>query len=168
MPHVWLLNSIQGYTLESINFDYILLLKRISQSCQPLFLLKLFSCISETEQNCAKKPTHHMDIYSFGVILLELITGKPAEQPAADDSIDIVRWVRRRVNVTDGASQILDPSISHAAQQGMQAALELALRCTSVMPDQRPAMDEVVRSLQSLCFSVHPQTLPSTEDALQP
>jgi serine/threonine protein kinase len=132
-------------------------------------LLKLFSCIYETEQNCAKKPTHHMDIYSFGVILLELVTGKPAEQPAADDSIDIVRWVRRRVNVTDGTSQILDPSISRAAQQGMQAALELALRCTSVMPDQRPAaMDEVVRSLQSLCFSVHPQTLPSTENAPQP
>jgi hypothetical protein len=82
------------------------------------------------EQSRAKNPTHLMDVHSFGVILLELVTGKPAEQPASDDSVDIVRWVRRRINVADGASQILDPSISRTAQQGMQAALELALRCT--------------------------------------
>uniref|UniRef100_A0A0A9E659 Protein kinase domain-containing protein n=1 Tax=Arundo donax TaxID=35708 RepID=A0A0A9E659_ARUDO len=127
-----------------------------------------YKCYVAPEQNCTKKPTHLMDVYSFGVILLELVTGKPAEQPAADDSIDIVRWVRRRINVTGGASQILDPSISHTAEQGMLAALELALRCTSVMPDQRPAMDEVVRSLQPLCFNVHQQTLPPTETALEP
>ncbi|CAN6268213.1 unnamed protein product [Urochloa humidicola] len=109
------------------------------------------------EQSYAKNPTHLMDVYSFGVILLELVTGKPAEQPASDeDAVNIVRWVRRRINVTD--SEILDPSISRTARQGMQAALELALRCTAVMPDQRPAMDEVVRSLRSLCFGVHPQT----------
>uniref|UniRef100_A0A0D9ZM12 Protein kinase domain-containing protein n=1 Tax=Oryza glumipatula TaxID=40148 RepID=A0A0D9ZM12_9ORYZ len=118
-----------------------------------------YSCYIAPEVNCTKKPTHLMDVYSFGVILLELITGKPAGQPASDDSVDIVRWVRRRVNVAGGAAQILDPAaaVSHAAQQGMQAALELALRCTSVMPDQRPAMDEVVRSLHLLHS---PQTLP--------
>ncbi|KAG8064820.1 hypothetical protein GUJ93_ZPchr0004g38529 [Zizania palustris] len=54
------------------------------------------------ELSCTKKPTHLMDVYSFGVILLELIAGKPAEQPASDDSVDIDRWVRRRINVTDG------------------------------------------------------------------
>jgi len=125
-------------------------------------------CYVAPEQSRAKNPTHLMDVYSFGVILLELVTGKPAEQPASDDSVDIVRWVRRRINMTDGASQILDPSISHTARQGMQAALELALRCTSVMPDQRPAMDEVVRSLQPLCFSFHPQTPLTTEIVLEP
>ncbi|KAF8715052.1 hypothetical protein HU200_027599 [Digitaria exilis] len=122
-----------------------------------------YKCYMAPEQSCAKNPTHLMDVYSFGVLLLELVTGKPAEQPASDDSVDILRWVRRRINVAD--SQILDPSISRTAQQGMQAALELALRCTSVMPDQRPAMDAVVRSL---CSSVHPQTLQPTEIALEP
>lgn len=98
-----------------------------------------------------------MDVYSFGVILLELVTGKPAEQPASDDgTVDIVRWVRRRANVAGGVSQILDPSIASAAQKGMQATLELARRCTSVMPDQRPAMDEVARSLQALSFTSPP------------
>lgn len=126
-----------------------------------------YKCYVAPEQGCTKKPTHLMDVYSFGVILLELVTGKPAEQPASDNSVDIVRWVRRHVNVTDGASQILDRSISSVTRQGMQAALELALRCTSVMPDQRPAMDEVVRSLQALCFTVHAETPQHTDIALE-
>lgn len=90
-----------------------------------------YRCYVAPEQNCTKKPTHLMDAYSFGVILMELITGKPAEQPAADDSVDIARWVRRRINVTDGASQILGPSICRVAEapQGMQAAL--SSRCAA-------------------------------------
>ncbi|CAL5016425.1 unnamed protein product [Urochloa decumbens] len=126
-----------------------------------------YRCYMAPEQSYAKNPTHLMDVYSFGVILLELVTGKPAEQPASDDyGVDIVRWVRRRINVAD--SEILDPSISRTARQGMQAALELALRCTAVMPDQRPAMDEVVRSLQPLCFGAHPQTPLPAEIVLEP
>ncbi|KAG8082342.1 hypothetical protein GUJ93_ZPchr0014g47315 [Zizania palustris] len=124
-----------------------------------------YRCYIAPELSCTKKPTHLMDVYSFGVILLELVTGKPAERPASDDSVDIIRWVRRRINVTGGTAQILDPGISRTAEQGMQATLELALRCTSVMPDQRPAMDEVVRSLQLLCSA---QTPPSTGIALEP
>ncbi|XP_006653515.2 probably inactive leucine-rich repeat receptor-like protein kinase At5g06940 [Oryza brachyantha] len=119
-----------------------------------------YGCYIAPEVSCTKKPTHLMDVYSFGVILLELITGRPAEQPASDGSVDIVRWVWRRANVADGAAQILDAGISRTAQQGMRAALELALRCTSVMPDQRPAMDEVVRSLQ-LLYPPHPSPSPA-------
>ncbi|KAK1683819.1 hypothetical protein QYE76_044667 [Lolium multiflorum] len=107
-------------------------------------------CYIAPEQNFTKNPTNFMDVYSFGVILLELITGRPAEQPVAKDCSDIVSWVRRRINLIDGAAQILDPSISCTAQQGMQAALELAVRCTSVKPEQRPAMYEVVQLLRTL------------------
>ncbi|VAH33296.1 unnamed protein product [Triticum turgidum subsp. durum] len=107
-------------------------------------------CYIAPEQNFTKSPTNLMDVYSFGVILLELVTGRPAEQPASKDCSDIVSWVRRRINLIDGASQILDPSIPRTEQQGMKAALELAVRCTSVKPDQRPDMYAVVRSLQAL------------------
>ena len=115
-----------------------------------IYLAEVILCFLKPELNFTKNPTNLMDVYSFGVILLELITGRPAEQPASKESSDIVSWTRRRINLIDGTSQILDPSISHTAHQGMQAALELAVRCTSVKPDQRPAMYEVVRSLEAL------------------
>ncbi|KAG1327273.1 Inactive leucine-rich repeat receptor-like protein kinase [Cocos nucifera] len=107
-------------------------------------------CYIAPEHVCSKKPTEQMDVYSFGVVLLELITGRQAEQPESRESIDVVKWVRRKVNMTDGAFQVLDPRITSSAQQEMLGALDVALRCTSVMPEKRPTIDEVVRSLQSL------------------
>lgn len=107
-------------------------------------------CYMAPEYGYSKKPTELMDVYSFGVMLLELITGRQAEQPESREPLDIVKWVRRKVNMTNGAFQVLDPRIINSAQQEMLGALDLALRCTSVMPEKRPTMDEVVRSLQSL------------------
>lgn len=103
-----------------------------------------------TEQKCSKKATEQMDVYSFGVVLLELITGKKAEIPDSRDSIDIVTWVRRKINMTNAEHQILDSNISNSFQQEMLSVLELALCCISVVPDKRPSMFEVVQSLQSV------------------
>ncbi|XP_074575928.1 probably inactive leucine-rich repeat receptor-like protein kinase At5g06940 [Curcuma longa] len=113
-------------------------------------------CYFPPEYGCIKKPTEQMDVYSFGVVLLELITGRPAEQPESRESLDVVKLVRRKVNMTNGALQVLDSKISSSAQQDMLEVLDLALRCTSVLPEKRPTIVEVVRSLQSL----QPITLP--------
>ncbi|GMN54808.1 hypothetical protein TIFTF001_023927 [Ficus carica] len=109
-----------------------------------------FSCYNAPEYGYSKKPTEQMDVYSFGVVLLELVSGRPAEQAELGDSLDIVKWVRRKVNITNGVFQVLDPNVPSSSQQEMLGALDLALRCTSVMPEKRPSMFEVVKALQSL------------------
>jgi len=92
-----------------------------------------------------------LDVYSFGVVLLELVCGRQADQKdSSDSSLDIVKWVRRKVNITNGVQQVLDTRISHTCHQEMVGALDIALRCTSVVPEKRPSMLEVVRGLQSL------------------
>lgn len=59
--------------------------------------------------------------------------------------------------MTNGAYQVLDPNISSSsAQQDMLEVLDLALRCTSILPDKRPSITEVVRSLLSLQPITHP------------
>ncbi|KAL3533855.1 hypothetical protein ACH5RR_007376 [Cinchona calisaya] len=108
------------------------------------------SCYFPPEYGYAKKATEQMDTYSFGVVLLELLTGRQAEQSASTDSLNVVKWVRRKINIKNGAAQILDPKISHNFQQEMLAALEIALQCTNVVPEKRPSMSEVVRTLQSI------------------
>lgn len=102
------------------------------------------------ENGYSKKATEQLDIYSFGVVLLELVSGRKAEQTESSDSLDIVKWVRRKVNITNGVQQVLDPKISHTCHQEMIGALDIALRCTSVVPEKRPSMVEVLRGLHSL------------------
>ncbi|KAG5555610.1 hypothetical protein RHGRI_006306 [Rhododendron griersonianum] len=110
-----------------------------------------FSCYIAPEYGYCKRATEEIDTYSFGVVLLELVTGRPAEQTeSGPDSPDVVKWVRRKINISNGAFQVLDPTISNSSQQEMLGALDVALRCTSVMPEKRPSMTKVVRELQSL------------------
>ncbi|KAK7244662.1 hypothetical protein RIF29_39487 [Crotalaria pallida] len=109
------------------------------------------SCYNAPEYGYSKKPTEQLDVYSFGVVLLELVSGRQAEaKESSDDSLDIVKWVRRKVNITNGVQQVLDTRISHTCHQAMIGALDIALSCTSVVPEKRPSMVEVVRGLQSL------------------
>ncbi|XP_020212492.1 probably inactive leucine-rich repeat receptor-like protein kinase At5g06940 [Cajanus cajan] len=108
------------------------------------------SCYIAPENGYSKKASEQLDIYSFGVVLLELVSGRQAEQTESSDSLDIVKWVRRKVNITNGVHQVLDPKISQTCRREMIGALDIALRCTSVVPEKRPSMVEVVRGLQSL------------------
>ncbi|CAJ1910396.1 unnamed protein product [Sphenostylis stenocarpa] len=108
------------------------------------------SCYIAPENGYSKKATEQLDTYSFGVVLLELVSGRQAEQTESSDSLDIVKWVRRKVNITNGVHQVLDPRISSTSHQEMIGVLDIALRCTSVVPEKRPSMVEVIRSLQSL------------------
>ncbi|KAJ0961743.1 hypothetical protein J5N97_000062 [Dioscorea zingiberensis] len=123
-------------------------------------------CYIAPEQGCSKKATEQMDVYSFGVVLLELITGRKAEMPEPRESIDIVTWVRRKINMTNATHQILDPNISNSFQQEMLSVLELALRCISVVPDKRPKMDEVVQSLLSVYTTVQSLRIVSGETSI--
>lgn len=92
-----------------------------------------------------------MDVYSFGVVLLELVTGRQAGLTDSEESsLDIVKWVRRRINIANGSHHILDPRISASSKEEMLGALELGIHCTSVMPEKRPSLADVVRSLQTL------------------
>ncbi|XP_065857730.1 probably inactive leucine-rich repeat receptor-like protein kinase At5g06940 [Euphorbia lathyris] len=109
------------------------------------------SCYNAPEVGYSKKASEQMDVYSYGVVLMELITGRQAEKAEPSESLDIVKWVRRKININNGAVQVLDPKISKSFQQEMLGALDIAIRCTSVMPEKRPAMVEVVRGL--LCLS---------------
>ncbi|KAK9123455.1 hypothetical protein Sjap_013057 [Stephania japonica] len=108
------------------------------------------SCYIAPEFGYNKKATEQMDVYSFGVVLLELVTGRQDQLLESQDSVDILTWVRRKINTTNGPLQVLDPKISGSSQEAMLGALDIALQCTSVLPEKRPTIFEVVRSLQIL------------------
>ncbi|GJX32129.1 probably inactive leucine-rich repeat receptor-like protein kinase [Tanacetum coccineum] len=81
----------------------------------------------------------------------ELVTGRPTEPiDSSEDSLNIVKWIRRKVNISNGSVQVLDQTISSSCKQEALGMLEIALQCTSVVPEKRPSMWEVVAALQFL------------------
>ncbi|KAM0066959.1 putative receptor protein-tyrosine kinase RLK-Pelle-LRR-XI-1 family [Helianthus debilis subsp. tardiflorus] len=86
------------------------------------------------------------NVYSFGVILLELLTGKTA----VSEGSELAKWVSAKSKEKHNVDQILDSTIrwtSRAVKDQMLAVLKVALACVNVSPEARPDMRNVIRML---------------------
>ena len=92
------------------------------------------------------------DVYSYGVILLELLTGK---EPTRDDFKDVeggnlVGWVRGAIKRGD-APAALDPEVCKVPWKPMMLkVLHIANLCTAEDPVRRPTMLQVVKFLKDI------------------
>ncbi|KAK4785471.1 hypothetical protein SAY86_002160 [Trapa natans] len=102
------------------------------------------------------KPTQKWDIYSFGVVLLELLSGKSPElSPTTSTSIevpDLVKWARKGFEEEIPLSDMVDPALLQEvhAKKEVLAAFHVALACTEADPEVRPRMKNVAENLQRI------------------
>ena len=110
----------------------------------------LWSFISSSEYAYTMKVTEKCDIYSYGVVLLELVTGRAPVQPL-DQGGDLVTWVRSYIRKNSLDVGILDSRLDLEGDDRivnhMLSILKVAIMCTHMSPFDRPSMREVVSML---------------------
>ncbi|KAL6526689.1 hypothetical protein OROGR_015779 [Orobanche gracilis] len=88
------------------------------------------------------------DVYGFGVVMLEVVTGRRPVEYGEDNVVlvlsDHVRVLLEQGNVLD----CVDTSMGKYPEEEVLPVIKLAIVCTSQIPSSRPSMAEVVQVLQ--------------------
>ncbi|KAF7151060.1 hypothetical protein RHSIM_Rhsim02G0065900 [Rhododendron simsii] len=102
----------------------------------------------DPEYFLTKRLTKKSDVYAFGVVLLEVLCGRPPiDTRLEEEQISLIRWAQMYIK-KGKIERIIDPSLNgEATPQSLKYFAELANKCLHTQPKDRPTMAEVVENL---------------------
>ena len=105
--------------------------------------------------------TSKVDVYSYGIVVLEMVTGKSTIMGVHTTDVGVeaknerlATWVKGKKNregaTTSWIDDIMDPKMEGIYDKGkMEMLVEMALQCLEEDKDERPTMKQVVEKLSS-------------------
>ncbi|CAI9108040.1 OLC1v1007550C1 [Oldenlandia corymbosa var. corymbosa] len=85
--------------------------------------------------------TEKADVFGFGVVALEIVSGRPNSNTSLeDDKIYLLEWNERDL-------ELVDPRLTEFNENEVKRVIGVALLCTQTSPSLRPAMSRVVAML---------------------
>ncbi|KAH7331313.1 hypothetical protein KP509_20G026000 [Ceratopteris richardii] len=98
------------------------------------------------------------DVYGYGIMVLELVTGRRPIEYREDDVIILCDYVRALLE-EGKAMRCVDRSLHDYVEEELLPVIKLGLICTSQVPSNRPSMAEVVHILELIRTTGNSQDL---------
>ncbi|CDY56672.1 BnaCnng30900D [Brassica napus] len=100
------------------------------------------------EYGYSMKITEKSDVYSYGVVVLEVLTGKEPIDPTIPDGLHIVDWVKKIRDI-----QVIDQGLQARPESEVEEVMQtlgVALLCVNPIPEDRPTMKDVAAMLSEI------------------
>ncbi|KAK6135333.1 hypothetical protein DH2020_030921 [Rehmannia glutinosa] len=92
------------------------------------------------------------DVYSFEVLLLEILTGKSPVQATSElEALDLVKWVSS-INRKEWIAEISDINSlkNHTVKEQIVKMLQIGISCVAKSPKKRPKMSAVAKMIEDI------------------
>ncbi|KAK1432170.1 hypothetical protein QVD17_09062 [Tagetes erecta] len=121
------------------------------------------SCAPEYEQNGDLTPKS--DVYGFGVVLVELITGRKALDTSRHvDEQNLIKWAQPYFKEPKRFPEMADPQLKGSfPDKSLNQAVGVAAMCVQDDPSVRPMISDVVAALSFLTVAPPPQPQPQSQ-----
>ncbi|EPS65629.1 hypothetical protein M569_09144 [Genlisea aurea] len=109
-------------------------------------------CYQAPEALKSLKPSKKWDVFSYGMILLEMITGKSPSVQVGNTEMNLVSWMHLCIEEKKPVCDVLDPNLARDGdrEEEMIGVLKIAMACTQTSPEKRPSMRSVLDALDKI------------------
>ncbi|KAI3510075.1 hypothetical protein L1887_25602 [Cichorium endivia] len=88
--------------------------------------------------------TEKADVFGFGVVALEIISGRPnSDSNLEDEKVYLLEWAWNMLEA-NREIEVVDEELSEFDENQVKRVMRVALLCTQTSPTQRPSMSRVV------------------------